>query len=321
MMSASCYSHRLLNPFRGVLNVITLDDAEAETIDGFHWTLYVSDLMDYGQENPDDCLTSNAIDIKYGSWSQQTGFRPGPRLSVWDMEHIESAGARILAAVKKYNHCLPFPLRDQHELWLLDQYTQHPLALLNSACDPGRLPSSISLQWNAGMLCETTFQPRQCRNHSTNYCTTISNLINDTVGNAASAQWFWRDESGNGIGHDGINLRDDLWGRKLNDEAFPPLQLPAIWSDSANTLLINDFLSWQAPWLLLLQHLSDATRFSLEQVACQQASMIATHYALYPKIIDEDIMKAALIESRLRDSVPEDKKTEDTVLTVDYIEL
>jgi len=321
MMSASCYSHRLLNPFRGVLNVITLDDAEAETIDGFHWTLYVSDLLDYGQENPDDCLTSNALDIKYGTWSQQAGFRPAPRLSVWDMELIENAGARILAAVEEYNHCLPFPLRDQHELWLLDQRTQHPLALLNSACDPGRLPSSMSLQWNAGILCETTFQPRQCRDQSVNYGTAISKLINDAVGNPASAQWFWRNESGNGIGHDGIHLRDDLWGRKLNNEAFPPLQLPTVWPDSADTLLINDFLSWQAPWLLLLQHLSDAARFSLEQVACQRASMVATYYALYPKVIDEDIMQAALIESRLRGSVPDKKETEDAVLSVDYIEL
>lgn len=49
--------------------------------------------------------------------------------------------------------------------------------------------------------------------------------------------------------------------------------------------------------------------------------MVATHYALYPKVIDEDIMKAALIESRLRGSVPEDKKNKDTVLSVDYIEL
>lgn len=38
-----CSSQRLLNPFRGVMNFITYESAEAVTTDGVHWDIHVID--------------------------------------------------------------------------------------------------------------------------------------------------------------------------------------------------------------------------------------------------------------------------------------
>ena len=55
-MDIVCYSERILNPFRGVMNVIALDDAEAVTTDGVNWSLYVRDRFDI-TEDPEACIS------------------------------------------------------------------------------------------------------------------------------------------------------------------------------------------------------------------------------------------------------------------------
>jgi len=42
MNTLSSYSQRLLNPFRGSVNVIRYKSAEAVTTDGINWDIYVS---------------------------------------------------------------------------------------------------------------------------------------------------------------------------------------------------------------------------------------------------------------------------------------
>jgi len=53
-MNTVCYSERILNPFRGVMNVIALDDAEAVTTDGINWFLYVRDSFDTADDEPEE---------------------------------------------------------------------------------------------------------------------------------------------------------------------------------------------------------------------------------------------------------------------------
>lgn len=38
-----CYSQRIMNPFRGTLNIVRYRAAEAVTIDGIEWDIYVND--------------------------------------------------------------------------------------------------------------------------------------------------------------------------------------------------------------------------------------------------------------------------------------
>ena len=61
-----CYSQRLLNPFRGVVNIIRYKSAEAVTSDGIHWDIYVSNdsLLDGLDKN----RSIQISDIRYGRW-------------------------------------------------------------------------------------------------------------------------------------------------------------------------------------------------------------------------------------------------------------
>lgn len=75
-MSVECYAQRLLNPFRGVLNTIRYESAEAVTLDGVHWDIYVSN-----EKLLDDLHQSHRVqvsDIRYGSWSLEQGLKAWP---------------------------------------------------------------------------------------------------------------------------------------------------------------------------------------------------------------------------------------------------
>jgi hypothetical protein len=63
---------------------------------------------------------------------------------------------------------------------------------------------------------------------------------------------------------------------------------------------VRAYLDWQAPWLLMLQHLSDPTRDRLEQAAVHRAMLMAESHVLFPKVIDSGRIVAARVEASLR---------------------
>jgi hypothetical protein len=92
-MPFQCYSQRLLNPFRGVVNCIKYRSAEAVTADGVRWDIYVSNeaLLD---DLPDRQHTQ-VSDIRYGSWSAETGLKRGPIFPSDDFLMMEAMGTRV----------------------------------------------------------------------------------------------------------------------------------------------------------------------------------------------------------------------------------
>lgn len=74
-MTPTCYAQRLLNPFRGVMNIIEHEGAEAVTTDGLHWDIYVRDTTLV--EDLADSHKVQTSDIRYGSWSQKQGLKRG----------------------------------------------------------------------------------------------------------------------------------------------------------------------------------------------------------------------------------------------------
>jgi len=90
-MSVIFYSQRLLNPFRGMMNIIELDQADAVTTDGTHWMLYVHDEEDRWKHH--DNLQAQVItpDIHYGRWTKAGGLKKSPRLSNMNHSYIEHA--------------------------------------------------------------------------------------------------------------------------------------------------------------------------------------------------------------------------------------
>ena len=79
-MDIVCYSERILNPFRGVMNVIALDDAEAVTTDGVNWSLYVRDRFDTADEIPEEFDNIDNPHIRFGTWSEAEGLKRAPVL-------------------------------------------------------------------------------------------------------------------------------------------------------------------------------------------------------------------------------------------------
>jgi hypothetical protein len=67
-MSIRRYAQRLLNPFRGVMNIIEFQGAEAVTTDGIHWDIYVRDL-ELVQDIQHNARIQTS-DIRYGHWSE-----------------------------------------------------------------------------------------------------------------------------------------------------------------------------------------------------------------------------------------------------------
>lgn len=153
-MPVSCYSQRILNPFRGVMNIIFIGGADAVTIDGNNWTLYIHDTFDCPTDDPEEFFEIEMPDIRFGDWSAASGLKRSPLIASYHYGEIQAIGNVLLNAVKKYaDHC-PFPFKDKYELWLLDENTSEPLALLDSVCDETEIHCPVNLTWEAGLRCK-----------------------------------------------------------------------------------------------------------------------------------------------------------------------
>jgi hypothetical protein len=148
----------------------------------------------------------------------------------------------------------------------------------------------------------------------------LTRYINKRSGEPPRAQWFRRKPNGSGEGLSGINLEPRLQYRHLPDTAFPAYFLREDDSSAPHRQLIEDFLAWQAPCLLLLQNLNAPARRDLERLATSRALSVDKLYRLYPAILDEAAIKAARVEATLRrNEIQEDE--EEKAMATYYIEL
>jgi hypothetical protein len=322
-MTIACYTQRLLNPFRGVINCIRCESAEAVTRDGVRWDIYVSN--DRLLEGMDTGQRVQISDIRYGSWSPETGLKRGPLYPSDDFKYMEHMGAIVYEHLLEVHDRIPFPLEDRFELWLLDREAR-PLALLDTAVRREDIELDQSAEWRAGQACHQTFTSTVAGHLALEsgdagaLAVYLSRQINAGAGPSPSAQWFERLPDGSGAGLAGIGLASGLPGRTLGDEEFPPLLLATHPQDAVHRQLYSDFQRWQAPWLLALPELDRQTRVRLEGEACARPLLVAQQYRLYPEIIDTTAIRAARVEAMLRGSRQEDRDG-DSVLPIDYIEL
>lgn len=313
-MTIEFYSQRLLNPFRGVMNVIRYESAEAVTTDGINWEIYVSnDELRNGLDPHAHVQTS---DIRFGHWSEHDGLKRGPMYPSADFHRMEELGAVVYEALLQRHDRLPFPLRDRYELWLLDR-AQQPLCLLHSVVSADDIVLDIPLRWRAGNLCAQKFRPPIAEPERA--ASQLTHYINALTGDPATACWFLRDDDGTAVPLQAINLVDiDLI--TLAADRFPLFFVREQHGDPALTALVQSFLHWQAPWLLLLQNLTQAVRYDLEQHARTQALLVEQHFRLYPDVIDESFLRSARVEAMLRKSQPTEEKPDRSMSTW-YLEL
>lgn len=320
-MPVECYAQRLLNPFRGVMHTIRYASAEAVTLDGAHWDIYVSDdtLLAGLQVNRWTQIT----DIRYGSWSLEKGLKRGPLYPSDDFMRMEEMGAMVYEHLTRVHRQVPFVLQDHYELWLLDALRQ-PLALLASVLAESALDLDQAIEWRAGYTAAEHFTSAVMREFSgvtepaADY---LTRYINRCAGNTPIAQWFRRAPDGSGAGLACIGSSAALAERQVDAQHFPLLLLAAHGHDAAHAQLIADFHAWQAPWLLSLTQLDRDTRQRLEQHARQQALVVEKQHRLYPTIIDQNGMNAALVEAVMRRSQGSTENQKDNTMSTFYIEL
>ena len=322
-MDFECYAQRLLNPFRGVINTIRHESAEAVTADGVHWDIYVSneslqrDLAGRGR--------AQVSDIRYGRWSATNGLKRGPIFPSEDFREMEAMGTVVFNHLLNIHEQIPFPFTDIFELWLLDKESR-PLALIDSASELEAIKLNQPCSWRPGQNCRSTFTSPAARELGIDseqqgaLADHLSTYVNSRTADRASAQVFRRAPDGSGTGLCGISLEDNLEGRTLDSGAFPELLLDTGTHDDLHSRLLHDFTCWQAPWLLLLPTLDTGLRREYEQHARVQAIKVADQYHLYPAIIDREVIDSARIEARLRKTVPE-KKPDEFSLSPFYLEL
>ena len=322
MVVESC-AQRLLNPFRGAMHTLRYESAEAVTVDGVHWELYVTNTEIVPASGR--ARRGQISEIRYGTWSQSTGLRRGRLYPSDDFRRMEAVGNILFEQLTLLHQQVPFIFKDRFELWLLDEQVQ-PLALLESALDENALKFDLPVEWRAGIAARERFQsPSIAALHAGTTGTPnagdyLTGYINARAGRPAAAQWFRRESDGRGVGLGGINLPAGLERRTAAAIDFPKLFLACTGHDAAHQKLIEDFHAWQAPWFLLLPFDRD-TRRTLEQQARRQAQVVDQQHRLYPTCVDETFIPAARVEALLRRSQQSPEQKQDDTLAPFYIEL
>jgi hypothetical protein len=313
-MALRRYAQRLLNPFRGAMNIIEQDGAEAVTVDGRHWDIYVRDLALVADLEAGARVQTS--EIRYGSWSEKAGLKRGAIHPSDDFKVLEQRGARLYNYLLAHHQEAPFPFADRFELWLLDTEGR-PLGLLNSSIDAANIEPDCAIAWRPGLDCEQHFRPAS---HTAQEPAParLARIVNERTGATPQAQWFERRPDGGGRGMAGVNLEPALADRRLPADAFPAWFVLNPDIEDENRLL-QEFFDWQAPWLLLLQNLAPSDRKHLESLAARRAMAVEKNHRLYPEILDPDTIRAARVEAALRGNAGEDSE-EDTMATF-YIEL
>jgi hypothetical protein len=301
------------------MNIISTGGADAVTIDGTNWTLYIHDNFDCPTDDPEDFFEIEMPDIRFGDWNKKSDLTRSPLIASYHYNEIQAIGNALLDAVEEYaDHC-PFQFEDKYELWLLDGNNGEPLALLDSVCSEAGIRQSDSLTWEAGVRCKQEFLHDQTSTQSVTAGEQLNQLINQRAGSNPSAQWFHRDQFKYGKGLNGINLKQEYIGRELSARLFPKLLIKDQWPDETHTTLVDAFIHWLSPYLLVLDFLKDTQREILELNAKDQALFVDQLCLLYPKVINQKAINAARVEAMMRKS--NQIKTKDKTLeTVEYIE-
>ncbi|NTV94498.1 MAG: hypothetical protein HGA75_03675 [Thiobacillus sp.] len=285
-----CYAQRVLNPFRGVMQVIRHQAAEAVSMDGVHWDIYVSnDTLLAGTE--DSTGPVQVSEARFGRWSAEAGLARGPLHPSEDFYRMERMAMVVYEHLRRAHDRVPFPYRDRYERWLLTR-TGAPLVLLDSAVDRDAARPPGEGHWRIGLVAQEQFAGTPmpgAEGHAGRY---LMDYIN---GLADEAVWFHREPDGSGHRLDGTAATPE----HLPAAAFPTLLIRTDGHDGPHTRLVADFIAWQAPWLLLLDGLDDATRAGLERQARSRAAEVARLFRLYPTLIDPEQIGAARVEARL----------------------
>jgi len=177
----------------------------------------------------------------------------------------------------------PFPPADNHEYWLLDPEDDSPLALIFSCVDSEQMadfpdrPEWTALS-SAAMRVERTPEEEKTGEPPVNY--RVERMVAERAGQKPRGRWFTRRES--------------------EPDVFPPFLLKEDWRDAGQAELCQRYIHRQSTRLLMLHDLQHDDRKRLENAARQNVFEVERFYPFYPKVADQQVMNAILVEARLR---------------------
>ncbi|ESQ08181.1 MAG TPA: hypothetical protein DDY14_04800 [Chromatiaceae bacterium] len=314
----NCYSMRRANPFLGLVAVVRINGARALSFDGLHWQMQVAAHPPRGLWSGGGHDESPRY-FHFGVWSAADGLTHVPLNPILNIGQMLEASERLQQATAEASKNLPFPLAPELELWLLD--TDHkPLALLATALDlqmhpddsnPRELNAGLEEigrpEWNAGgrgerAFCSPTLRAQGIPEHagggSANHPQVLERWIMQAAGSQRVSQWFRRDAEGATC--IGLDTPRSLIEHRLANAEFPRFHLRHQWSDAKLNALVNDYMQWLSPYLLMLPDLEDAQRAEMEQAAGQHAMEVAKLWRLYPRETDMEFVRRARVEAEIR---------------------
>jgi len=296
------YAVRRVNPFEGVLQVVETANARAYSANGQTWQIQViAQRPDHTWRSFGDIAPIEQY-FNFGLWDAQDGLHRIPANPVMDIGSMTAASDRLAAKLPALLAALPFPLIDDYECWSTD-YQGNPIALLATTEEPAVMADLRPGRWQAGRLADHGFVspsliargipsrgemgPRQHAEH----------LERQVRQRGQHKTWFRR------LGDGGAECLGPSDGRGVPDaRSFPAFGLTTDWANEQELALVNEYLAWRSPQLLMLQKIDDAQRSWLEPLACRQAVELAAAYRLIPRFMDPHRIEAARVEASLRNA-------------------
>ena len=282
------YAIRRLNPFRGVMQVIECDEGKALSCYGVVWEILVRAMRGSTEWGSLNRNSKKHTYYRFGLWSKSEGLlkrsnSPSPEQDYYE---LASRCEKLIEYIDERQHRLPFDLRDDHELWLFDSNNEYPIALLAAITKQAELPSPEPKYWTASLGANGV--PSQRRFPETRE---LEAQVKQRAGFNIKKHWVRRQPDGSG--------HIESLQRHLQAEDFPPLLLNEHWHDAEQQRRADDYIRWITPSLLTLQNLDRTTRARLEQNLNVQAVSIEHHWHLFPEVIDDKLLKAARVQSKI----------------------
>jgi hypothetical protein len=283
-----CYAKRRVNPFRGVMQIIESEEGRALSCNGVVWEILVRATRGSNPDNLDREQDKKTY-YRFGMWSMDYGLMKRSDSPVDDQDYFDlsSKSDVLVGYLQEYHDQLPFPLEDNLELWLFDKDDHRPLALLSSVLPDASLPSPGPKVWSASKGPAGTASQRRYP-----HAEELEAQVKQRAGNRMYTHWLRRLTGGEGV----FEGTDD----SIPAEQFPVLLLDENWTDECEQRCVRDYIRWVSPSLLTLQHLDRATRERVENNLNVQAISIEHHWRLYPEVIDQKLLKAARVQSRIQ---------------------
>lgn len=290
-----CRARRMLNPFRGVMQTIEASHVDAASVDGLRWGLYITDESAFNFIDLNSVVPFQSADVKYGEWTKKDGLVRFPSLPSMNQQKICERGEEILQMVQSNSSQVPFPLQDCYERWLLGDEDGLPVVLLESAYDLDGVTYNSNTLWRIGNSALSDFKTAEGDRESS-AAEELQAWINRFCKRGRTV-WVKRDTDGSGkiIARPG----DKSIG-KIEAGDFPGYGLRTQWDDQRLSDLVEEYLHWLSPWLLIMNvSASEEIEPMIKQAVQYPRRLFQIRRLLRADILERKEIKAALVQAEL----------------------